>query len=202
MNISTNENKTEYQAELFANRLRRKYKELRKQMRKNRVSCYRLYDRDIPEVPVSLDLYEFLPEEVDSVLEAARFMAAQNERLSANDPLVEREIKERTFAVLYLYERPYEKADEEVLQSKKASLAVSTIGGTADNKKLFEFAKDLINNLKNKYNVIVSGRSVMKIYPDCDYKEVINNFCLENNLDGNQYKKILDAVRNKIENLG
>ena len=113
MNISTNENKTEYQAELFANRLRRKYKELRKQMRKNRVCCYRLYDRDIPEVPVSLDLYEFLPDEVDSVLEAARFMAAQNERLSANDPVVEREIKERTFAVLYLYERPYEKSDEE-----------------------------------------------------------------------------------------
>ncbi len=113
MNISTNENKTEYQAELFANRLRRKYKELRKQMRKNRVCCYRLYDRDIPEVPVSLDLYEFLPEEVDSVLEAARFMAAQNERLSANDPTVEAEIKARTFAVLYLYERPYEKADED-----------------------------------------------------------------------------------------
>ena len=99
MNISNNEDKTKYQAELFANRLRRKYKELRKQMRKNRVCCYRLYDRDIPEVPVSLDLYEFLPEEVDSVLEAARFMAAQNERLSANDPAVEREIKERTFAL-------------------------------------------------------------------------------------------------------
>ena len=113
MNISNNEDKTKYQAELFANRLRRKYKELRKQMRKNRVCCYRLYDRDIPEVPVSLDLYEFLPEEVDSVLEAARFMAAQNERLSANDPAVEREIKERTFTVLYLYERPYEKSDEE-----------------------------------------------------------------------------------------
>ena len=113
MNISTNENKTEYQAELFANRLRRKYKELRKQMRKNRISCYRLYDRDIPEVPVSLDLYEFLPDEVDSVLEAARFMAAQNERLSANDPSVEAEIKARTFAVLYLYERPYEKSEEE-----------------------------------------------------------------------------------------
>ena len=114
MNISNNtENKNAYQAELFANRLKRKYKELRKQMRKNRVSSYRLYDRDIPEVPVSLDLYEFLPDAVDSVLEAARFMAAQNERLSANDPSVEREIKERTYAVLYLYERPYEKSDEE-----------------------------------------------------------------------------------------
>ncbi|MDD7533756.1 MAG: class I SAM-dependent methyltransferase [Treponema sp.] len=114
MNNSNNiDNKTSYQAELFTNRLKRKYKELRKQMRKNRISCYRLYDRDIPEVPVSLDLYEFLPDGVDSVLEAARFMAAQNERLSANDPAVEKEIKERTWAVLYLYERPYEKSEEE-----------------------------------------------------------------------------------------
>ncbi len=114
MNISNNQtDKTNYQAELFANRLRRKYKELRKQMRKNRVSCYRLYDRDIPEVPVSLDLYEFLPDGVDSVLEAARFMAVQNERLSANDPTLEKEIKERTWAVLYLYERPYEKTEKE-----------------------------------------------------------------------------------------
>ena len=130
MNISNNEDKTKYQAELFANRLRRKYKELRKQMRKNRVCCYRLYDRDIPEVPVSLDLYEFLPDEIDSVLEAARFMAAQNERLSANDPAVEREIKERTFAVLYLYERPYEKSDEEEAAWLDAmSVAASSVIG-------------------------------------------------------------------------
>ena len=114
MNISNNQDdKTSYQAELFSNRLKKKYKELRKQMRKNRITCYRLYDRDIPEVPVSLDLYEFLPDGVDSVLEAARFMAAQNERLSANDPAVDKEIKERSFAVLYLYERPYEKSEED-----------------------------------------------------------------------------------------
>ncbi len=113
MNISNDKDKTIYQAELFSNRLKRKYKELRKQMRKNRVSCYRLYDRDIPEVPLSLDLYEFLPDGIDSVLEAARFMAAQNERLSANDPAVEKDIKERSYAVLYLYERPYEKSEEE-----------------------------------------------------------------------------------------
>ena len=105
--------KTNYQAELFSNRLKKKYKELRKWARKNRVSCYRLYDRDIPEVPVSLDLYEFLPDGVDSVLEAARFLSDQNARLSANDSSVEQGIKERTYAVLYLYERPYEKSEEE-----------------------------------------------------------------------------------------
>lgn len=131
MNNSNNiDNKTSYQAELFTNRLKRKYKELRKQMRKNRVSCYRLYDRDIPEVPVSLDLYEFLPDGVDSVLEAARFMAAQNERLSANDLAVEKEIKERTWAVLYLYERPYEKSEEEetIWLEAMAKAAAGVIG--------------------------------------------------------------------------
>ena len=105
--------KTAYQSELFSNRLKRKYKELRKTMRKNRVLCYRLYDRDMPEVPISLDLYEFLPGEIDTQIEAARFIAEQNARISANDPAVENDIKERTYAVLYLYERPYEKSDEE-----------------------------------------------------------------------------------------
>lgn len=62
-----------------------------------------------------------------------------------------------------------EKVNEEKIQSKEASLAVSTIGGSADNKNLFIFAKNFINELKQDYNVIVSGRSAMKIYPDCDY---------------------------------
>ena len=105
--------KTTYQATLFSNRLKKRYKELRKWARKNRISCYKLYDRDIPEVPVSLDLYEFLPQEIDSVIEAARFMSDQNARLSANDPTIEQNIKERTYAVLYLYERPYEKDQQE-----------------------------------------------------------------------------------------
>lgn len=128
MNDSENiETKREYQAELFSNRLKKKYKELRKWARKNRISSYRLYDRDIPEIPVSLDLYEFLPEGIDSVLEAARFISSQNERLSANDPTVEKEIKERSYAVLYLYERPYEKAEEEEALWLQA-MAVSAAG--------------------------------------------------------------------------
>ena len=117
--------KTEYQAELFSNRLRKRYKELRKWARKNRIFCYRLYDRDIPEIPVSLDLYEFLPDEVDSPVEAARFFADQNARLSANDLTIEKNIKERTYAVIYLYERPYEKdeVEEEQWFSKMAQAA-------------------------------------------------------------------------------
>lgn len=110
---SAKNNKLNYQQELFSNRLKRKYKELRKWARKNRINCYRLYDCDIPEIPVSLDLYEFLPSDVSSPMECARFLSEQNNRISANDHTVEMEIKERTYAVLYLYERPYEKDDEE-----------------------------------------------------------------------------------------
>ncbi|MCI6809687.1 MAG: class I SAM-dependent methyltransferase [Spirochaetia bacterium] len=124
------ENKTQYQAELFGNRLKKKYKELRKWARKNRVSCYRIYDRDIPEVPVSLDLYEFLPTDCTTVIETARFIADQNARLSANDLSVEADIKERTYAVLYLYERPYQKEDseEELWLTAMADSAAEVLG--------------------------------------------------------------------------
>lgn len=60
------------------------------------------------------------------------------------------------------------KVDEDAIQSKEASMAVSTVGGSADNRNLFIFARNFINELKENYNVIVSGRSVMKIYPDCN----------------------------------
>lgn len=107
------ENKTEYQSQLFANRLKKKYKELRKWARKNRITCYRIYNKDIPEIPVSLDLYEFLPNQINNTLEVAKFLTEQNNEICANNLQVEQEIKERTFAVLYLYERPYQKSDDE-----------------------------------------------------------------------------------------
>ena len=62
-----------------------------------------------------------------------------------------------------------ELADEEQLQSKASSLAVSVIGGIADNTKLFEFSRNLINELRKENSVIVSGRALMEIYPDLDY---------------------------------
>ncbi len=62
-----------------------------------------------------------------------------------------------------------ELAQEQDLQSKEASLAVSEVGGKADNTELFKFARNLINNLKKNYNVIISGRSIMRIYPNTDY---------------------------------
>lgn len=107
------ENKTIYQAELFANRLKKKYKELRKWARKNNISSYRLYDRDIPEIPVSLDVYEFIPDEIKNPAECAAYETNLLSRISSNDLSAEKELEENRYAVIYLYERPYQKDQEE-----------------------------------------------------------------------------------------
>ena len=61
------------------------------------------------------------------------------------------------------------KIQEEELQSDKSSMAVSLAGKSANNENLFLFARKLIDEWKKDYNVIVSGRSIMKIYPNLDY---------------------------------
>lgn len=78
-------------------------------------------------------------------------------------------------------------ADEEELQSKASSLAVSIVGGIADNTKLFEFSRNLIDEIRKENNVIVSGRSLMEIYPNLDYhlfitaslEERVNRKCIQ-----------------------
>lgn len=105
--------KDNYQSQLFSNRLSKKYKILRKWARRRRITCYRLYDRDIPEIPLAADLYELLPDSITDKNETARFMAGEYARLSANDPEIDAEIESRQYLTLYLYERPYEKPEEE-----------------------------------------------------------------------------------------
>lgn len=119
-----------YQAQIFANRLSKKYRILRKWARKERITCYRLYDRDIPEVPVAVDLYEFLPENMDSKIEAARFLSEEEAKISANDLNVMAEKTSRMYVHLYLYERPYEKdeKDEEVWLEEISRACAKVIG--------------------------------------------------------------------------
>ena len=159
--MNDSNSKTQYQAELFSNRLKKKYKELRKWARKNRISCYRLYDRDIPEVPVSLDLYEFLPGEIDSPVEAARFLSDQNTRLSANDPTIEQSIKERTYAVLYLYERPYQKDEnkEELWFDSMANVTADVLGIQKENiiKKMRGHKSHKDDNQYQKTDISLQG---------------------------------------------
>jgi len=44
--------------EMFGNRLRKVYRHLSKQAKRQGISCYRLYDRDLPEFPLIIDVYD------------------------------------------------------------------------------------------------------------------------------------------------
>ncbi len=87
--------KTAEQAVMLANRLEKQYKHLRKWARRTGVSCFRLYDKDIPEIPLAVDLYTE----------------------SGSGDL---------YLHIALYERPYDKPDEEEIlwmQSMKEAAA-------------------------------------------------------------------------------
>jgi len=45
-------------AESAGNRVRKNLRHLRKWSRREGVTCFRVYDRDIPEVPITVDWYE------------------------------------------------------------------------------------------------------------------------------------------------
>jgi len=45
-------------AEMFANRLLKNIKHLSKWLRKDNISCYRVYDADIPQYAIAVDIYE------------------------------------------------------------------------------------------------------------------------------------------------
>ena len=129
MNQNSQE-QNEYQAELLSNRLAKKYKILKKWARRERVTCYRLYDRDIPEIPVAIDLYEFVPDEIRTKTDCALFLRDEESRISANDAGAISGKLARTYLHIFLYERPYEKEEkaEEEWLSQMARAACHTIG--------------------------------------------------------------------------
>ena len=73
-------------AEMFANRLRKNLKKLKKWAKRESVDCYRLYDADLPEYAVAVDLYgdevhlqEYrAPKEIDESKAAERLRDVQD----------------------------------------------------------------------------------------------------------------------------
>ncbi|NLK46169.1 MAG: rRNA (guanine-N2)-methyltransferase [Treponema sp.] len=91
-----NEATLERQSIDFANRILKRYKHLKKWAKRTDVHAFRIYDKDIPEIPLAVDIYESEAQETDA--------------------------ESSLFANVALYERPYQKdeAEETIWLNKMA----------------------------------------------------------------------------------
>lgn len=60
------------------------------------------------------------------------------------------------------------KASDDSMNSMQNSIGVSQMANMADNSKLFTFAYNIVNECSKKFNLIVSARDLVKIYPEMD----------------------------------
>ncbi|MGL4987172.1 MAG: class I SAM-dependent methyltransferase [Treponemataceae bacterium] len=170
-----NTDKMQQQSIDFGNRLQKWYKHLSKWSKREHISCFRLYDNDIPEIPLLLEIFS---EAKTGVL----------------------------YAQLTLYERPYEKSDEDekqwlmqmicvaskVLQISEKNFFIKTRKkqqGTNQYTKLHQDIFEIIvneNNLFFKLNLsnyldtglFLDMRSLRKeIQILSEGKKVLNLFC-------------------------
>ena len=93
------------------------------------------------------------------------------------------------------------KIDEEAMKSMQNSIGVSKMANQADNSKLFAFAHQIIQEYSKKFNIIVSARDLVKIYPKMDL-HIFITASLEERVQRryNQLKGeyTIDEVRNSI----
>lgn len=61
------------------------------------------------------------------------------------------------------------KIEEKDLQSDKTSILVSKVSNIANNEKLYKLGKELIDKFRKDFNVILSSRDIVKMYPNITY---------------------------------
>jgi len=100
-------NKTGAQSQMFANRLQKRFRHLKKWAQRNNIGAFRLYDRDIPEIPLVLDFYGDVSQPKEAAISGA------------------------------LYKRPYEKDEEDETQWLSAMKSAASAALGIDHRRIF-----------------------------------------------------------------
>ena len=137
----------EYQTEILVNRIQKRYKHLKKWAKRTGVFSFRLYDKDIPEIPLAIDFYEGCP--INTNLNTIpHFSPAECE----------------TFLVFYLYERPYEKDEnEEEKWLRTISLEVASSLSVSSSNIFLKKRKKQKGKEQYEKNETKSAQNIRKI---------------------------------------
>ncbi len=131
----------QYQAELLRNRINKRYKHLLKWAKRNGIFAFRLYDKDIPEIPLAIDIYFENSQDTES-------NQVPNEEAYSADKI---------YLVMFLYKRPYEKSiDEETEWINCISDAISELLNISKNRIFFKMREKQKGSAQ--YNKLDSAR--------------------------------------------
>ena len=79
---------------------------------------------------------------------------------------------------------------EKKLKNQKVAVIGLGVSNIANNEKLYQFGKILIDSYRRDYNIILSSRDIVKMYPDVTYHFFIDASIEERiNRKYNQYNK-------------
>ena len=95
-----------------------------------------------------------------------------------------------------------EKIDENKIETMDNAIGVSKFASTNDNKNLFLFARNIIEEYRKKFNLIVSGRNLIQIYPEMNIHLFITaslDVRIQRRFNEYNGKYSLEEVKNIIE---
>lgn len=149
---------------MFRNRLDKLYKHLGKQARRQHITCYRLYDHDLPQFPFIIEFYEdklyvseykrkhtLTPEEHAEWLEQC--VQIMVDVLHVNDEMIFTKLRQRKEGRLGQYQKTNERKDEFIVTENGLQFIVNLsdyldTGLFLDHRITRQMVKELSNNKK------------------------------------------------------
>jgi 23S rRNA (guanine2445-N2)-methyltransferase / 23S rRNA (guanine2069-N7)-methyltransferase len=165
-------------AEMFSNRLKKNLKSLGKWASKNKINCYRIYDADMPEFAIAVDIY--LSEEQERWLHVQEYQAPKSvDEKSARERLSEalKVLGEFNF---FGEEIKPERISLKVRSVKKGSSQYEKEASQKDFFNVFEGEACLKVNIKDYLDtgLFLDHRPIRKwIYDNASGKRFLNLFC-------------------------
>ena len=156
-------------AQMFANRLQKNAKKLKKWVEKNKIQCYRLYDADMPEYSVAIDIYQDW---------------AHVQEYQAPKSVDPEKAKQRLFDVMSAIPNALSISEAEVIlkqrQRQTGKEQYEKFDQTKHEMIVEEYGCDFIVNLKDYLDtgLFLDHRPVRKLIQDkANGKRFLNLFC-------------------------
>jgi 23S rRNA (guanine2445-N2)-methyltransferase / 23S rRNA (guanine2069-N7)-methyltransferase len=160
--------------QMLANRLRKNLKNLGRWARQNNITCYRVYDADIPEFAFAIDLYTDLDGQVHAHLQEYKPPATVNE----TDAALRR--RQTLLAVQHVLELPANRVSIKVRERQKGKQQYQALDTEGEDIIVQEGEAQLIVNLHRYLDtgLFLDHRPIRRyVNANARDKEVLNLFC-------------------------